>query len=420
MKPLVNILVWIAVGLVVGLAVFMVFSPPPAPSQNATVNGTQINANQTGNATPPTVVTPPVVSKKPVDVTLVLAPGCDRCNAIDQLLLQQTEAEIGKSAAAQVGAINILNASDPQAQGLLARYNVTLLPALFVSSADGFTANDTQVWTTQLGSIEPDGFLVQRMVYPPYYNISNRSVVGFVSAIGIDAPGCEQCMNASSFSDSLAQAPQVQMAFSANVTLAGNSSEALALIQKYNITELPTVLLSLDVSAYPAYQLIKPLGEEVDGWFILRQVHPPYLDLAHNNSVRGLVSLIQLVNGSCSDCFSIDSLSDYVANSAGIDLVNKTTYDINSTTGAALANRYNITSLPSMLFSPEIAVYPRFEGIWTSQNNTVESDGWFVFRAYSLVNGPYQNITLPAVARNASNATSAQNSSLPTPPISGG
>ncbi len=418
MKPLVNILVWIAVGLVIGLAVFMVFAPPPAAQaqQNAT-NGTQIGANQTGPAPPPSNLTPPS-PKQPVDVTLILAPGCDRCNSIDQLLLQQTETEIGKSVAAKLGTLDTLNSSDPSAQALISKYNVTHLPALFVSSAAGFTANDTQVWTEQLGSIEPDGFLVQRMVYPPYYDLSNRTLVGFVEAISIDAPpSCDRCMNSSSFANSLAQAPQVQMAFSDNVTFAANSSEAQALIAKYNITELPTVIFSMDISAYPAYQQIKPLGDEVDGWFVLRQVHPPYVDIAHNDTVRGLVDLVQLVNGSCTDCFSIDSLSDYVANSAGIELVNKTTYDINSSEGASLADRYNITSLPTMLFSPEISYYPHFRDIWTSQNNTVESDGWYVFRAYPLIHGVYQNITLPVNATPAQNSTPPQNQ---TPPISGG
>ncbi len=423
MRPFVNILVWIAVGLVVGLALFMAFAPPPAAqaAPNSTSNGTVINGNESGTAPPPSNATqpPPTTLKQAVDITLISAPSCDRCNSIDQLLLQQTEAEIGKSPVAHVGALTILNSTDPQAQALLSKYNVTRLPALFVSSAAGFTANDTQVWTTQLGTIEPDGVLVQRMVYPPYYDLANGSIVGMVKAISIDAPSsCGRCMNSSDFANSLAQAQQVQMTFAGNVTFPANSSEAQALIARYNITELPTVLFSLDISAYPAYQQIKPLGTEVDGWFVLRQVHPPFVDLSKNGSVQGLVSLIQIVNGSCTDCFSIDSLSDYVANSAGIELVNKTTYDVNSSMGATLVDRYKIASLPTMLFSPEISAYPHFQGIWTSQNNTVEADGWYIFRAYPLLQGVYQNITLPVpVPQNSTQNSTGQNI---TPPMGGG
>ncbi len=396
MKPYANILTWIAAGIVLGLLLFLLLSPPgPAQPLSNKTNTTQPPLNNTqppANITPPANTTPPA-PKKNVDVYLITTPDCSRCDEIGYLLFNQTRDEITQSSGGQVGSSFVFNPSTADAQSLISKYNITALPAVLVSDQSGFTSNDVNTWKNQIGTIEPDGFFVQRFVYPPYYDLANRSYAGFVRSIAISASGCDECMNASLFANSLENSSAVRMVFSNSTVLDENSTEARELIAKYNITELPALFLSLDAAAYPVYQQIKPLGEERDGWFILRDVHPPYVDLQRNHSVRGLVSLIQIVNSSCSDCFSADTLSDYIANNAGIDLVNKTTYELNSTEGQALVKRYNLTFVPTVLFSPELSVYPRFYSIWTSQNNTVESDGWFVFRAYAVIKQPYQNLT---------------------------
>lgn len=402
MKPYANILTWIAVGIVLGLLLFLILSPPaPQPQSNVTnITNTTPPLNNTqppSNATPPANTTPPA-PKKSVDVFLITTPDCSRCDEIGYLLFNQTRDEIAQSSTGQVGSSFVLNPSTADAQAMISRYNITTLPAVLVSDQSGFTSNDVNTWKNQIGTVEQDGYFVQRFVYPPYYDLTNSSYAGFVRSIAISASGCPECMNASLFANSLENSSAVRMVFSNSTVLDENSTEARELIAKYNITELPTLLLSLDAAAYPVYQQIKPLGEERDGWFILRDVHPPYVDLKGNHSVRGLVSLIQVVNSSCADCFSADTLSDYIANNAGIDLVNKTTYELNSTEGQALVKKYNLTFVPTVLFSPELSVYPRFYSIWASQNNTVESDGWFVFRAYAVIKQPYQNLT---AARNS-------------------
>ena len=73
--------------------------------------------------------------------------------------------------------------------------------------------------------------------------------------------------------------------------------------------------------------------------------------------------------------------------------MNTTTYDINSTEGSALIKKYNITEIPTILYSPETSVYPHFAEAWINQSNTVESDGWFVFRAVDKVGEVYQNVS---------------------------
>ncbi|MEW6035696.1 MAG: hypothetical protein AB1529_03730, partial [Candidatus Micrarchaeota archaeon] len=129
-------------------------------------------------------------------------------------------------------------------------------------------------------------------------------------------------------------------------------------------------------------------------WYLARNASPPYVDLLDNRSIRGFVDAIYLNDSSCADCFDVASLSDYISQSAGLAVVNSTSYDINSSEGQALASKYNITAVPTVLYSPEASYYPSFTGLWVSQNNTVESDGWFVFRAYPLLSGvTYRNIT---------------------------
>jgi hypothetical protein len=188
---------------------------------------------------------------------------------------------------------------------------------------------------------------------------------------------------------------QIGMSFSNKTVYLENSTEAQALIARYNITKLPTLLLSAsDTELYPIYTQLKKLSDVRDNWLILRDILPPYVDLSANHTVRGLVHVVFLINSSCTACFNATGLSDYISQSSGLAVINRTTYEINSTAGQALLAKYNITKIPTLIYSPEAKHYSNFERIWKNQSSTVESDGWFVFRAHHLLGSVvYQNIS---------------------------
>ncbi len=381
-----GILFWIFIGLAIGTVAYFVFlqptytiqPPPPAPN---------ITPPSDLNNTQPSVQPPSNI----VNITVIPAPNCDRCKSAD-LFSAQIQAN-REQLAISIGSVTTLMSNSPEAEVLISKYSIKQLPTLIISGNANLSEEFLSSWKAEAGTVESDGNLVLRNIYPPYYDNENKTLVGLVNGVSIKATGCPECLDAAIYFDSL-EDPTIDLAFSNKTVLEENDSAAAELILKYNITKLPVLLLSIDAVVYPIFpQYIAPLGTVEDGWFVLRNITPPYIDLQDNHSLRGLVETILLINGSCTQCFNASSLSEYISQESGLFVINTTTYDVNSTEGKALMTKYNISQIPTVFYFPEASFYPSFNEIWLSQNNTIENDGWFVFRAYNLLSVPYQNVS---------------------------
>ncbi len=381
MKPYVNVFIWVVVGLLIGYVAYVVISPSTAPPHPAT------NQSDLSNKS----INQIVDQKKEINITLIDATGCTDC-ASAELFLQQTNDFIKtNSSFLKVGSSKTIQSTSDEAKTLIAKYQIQELPALVISGPSSLDSNFVNVWTTNVGSLESDGALISRNLYPPYFDLQKQAVVGLANIIIINAPDCSQCLDGEAFASSL-EDPSIDMKFSSKKVLGANDSQAKSLITAYNITKLPALLLN-NASAYPVFsEYIVQLGDMQGEWFVLRNISLPYFDIPSNHTL-GLVKAIYIVNTSCTDCFDINSLSDYVAQSSGIALSENVTYDINSTQGMELVKKYNITTIPTLIYSHDASLYENFDSVWLNQTNTIESDGSLVFRAHQLLNVPYQNIS---------------------------
>jgi len=367
-----GILLWLAAGLLVGAAAYLMFMQMQGPP--AAGNTTNVSVGPGANVTHVAVV----------GITIINPPDCPDCRSLAEVLPQIVNATDAFNLT--IGYVANISASEGAA--MISEYRVTKLPVMVLTG--NFTSGFVSWWTNGPGTQESDGALVLRDIYPPYYE--NGSTVGLVRGVAIGAPGCPKCINASDYIRSL-EDPRIDMRFSNATVLDGSDSAARTLIAEYNITKLPTLLLSDDANAYPFFsQYVLPFGEIRDGWFILRNTTPPYLDL-QTGLVRGLVDTVLVVNSSCKDCFNVSDFSAYVTSTSGITVDNTTTYEADSTAGKTLIAKYNLTALPALLYSPEISAYGGFADLWLQRNSTIESDGWYVFRGYGLLRVTYQNIT---------------------------
>jgi hypothetical protein len=401
MEPYIKLLLWVLSGLVFGSFIYYIILQPAAPqNQNQIISAppSMQNGSPSVQIAPSQNTTPGLngtTAQKKEDVRFIVihAPGCAECVAADDLTNQSITIfnETGKFTAPK---IITLDTSSPEAKTLLSQYNITLLPVMIIQGNTSVEPSLVQSWKSSVGSVESDGTLVSRYLPPPYYDTVSGKTAGLVQGIGIAPKDCKSCPNATVYFQSLS-GQSIGMAFGSLTMLDENTSQAQDLIRKYNITKLPTILLGPEAALYPVFtQSIKTSGTVADdGWFVLRDVIPPYVDLSTIRSTRGFVDSIHLVNSSCANCVDIAGLSGYIEDSAGLFIVNTTTYETNSTQGSALLKKYNITKIPTLLYSPEVSVYPRFAQAWVKQNNTIESDGWFVFREVDLVGEPYQNVS---------------------------
>ncbi|HSB46859.1 MAG TPA: hypothetical protein VLD37_02510 [Candidatus Bilamarchaeum sp.] len=385
MKPLFNLVVWAAAGILLGVVIFSFMQPAlPAPPPG----------NVTENATPPANTTIPL-NESPVDIVLIDAEECREC-INGTAIMEEVSNYLDTLPNIRVHSNFTIERSGAEAQALIEQYNITQVPALVVRGDAPYPADFISTWEQKVGTHEPDGAFVSRFIPPPYFDLEENKVIGLVRGMAIRPYNCAYCVDPSGFFYTLEDPTVGRVYFTKKTILDENSTEAQELIAKYNITRLPTVLVDSEITRYPVFSQITNLKETGDGWYVVRDIKPPYVDLLANRTIRGLVRAVLIVNSSCTDCMDINQLSDAIVTPNGIKtitLVDKVTFEAGSEAGQGLIKKYNITKIPTILYSPEISDYPGFEGYWKQENSTVESDGWFVFRSHQLTSLTYQNIS---------------------------
>jgi hypothetical protein len=367
------LVLWVAIGVVLGLGLYLVFFQPVAPTP----------PTPTPNVTPPTTITPNV------EITLINYSACTDCNSTAYLLDQIKS--MASTFNINISKVTYLDHDSTAAKSLISKYSIKKIPSMIVSSEAGNSSDFVTGWAN-IGSQESDGTFVYRNVYPPYYDLENKTLAGFVQVIEIKT-NCSNCHNASQFVDFLAS-ENVAMVFANRTKVTQNSSLAKDLISKYNITRLPAFVLSSDASAYPfTDQVWDVYGSiESDGALVYRGIFPPFVDLSKNGSVVGLVSMIELVPPNCTGCYNVSIHETGLDQSFGLIFGNKTRLQTNSTEGKSLVSKYNISKVPTVILSNDATLYPNFNTSWT-QMGTVESDGWLVFRELDALGVNYMNIT---------------------------
>jgi hypothetical protein len=216
------------------------------------------------------------------------------------------------------------------------------------------------------------------------FNGTTASVVSTPVTATVISSGCDECWKTDDF---LVNIKQDKVVIERVQVLEPNSSEALQLIEKYNITALPTVIFSPKLADYknvvPRWMVIG--SKEQDGSFVLRTPNPPFVEMP-SGRVRGIVELIELVDAGCTDCYDVGQQKAALAQQFGVTFGEVARYDIVSQEGLQLIAKYNITAVPTVLLSPEAEVHKPLVSVWP-QIGTFESDGWFVFRNMQATSG---------------------------------
>jgi hypothetical protein len=374
---LLSIVLWVAVGLVIGLGVYYLFlavEAPPTPPKD--------------NITPPTPnITPPAKTK--VNITLIEEARCPQCESTS-LLLDQIKAFLPQ-AGLEIDTVSTLKSSDTGAKQLISKYSIKKLPSMIVSKEAGTDPSFEQGWSNVGGVKESDGAFVYKEVYPPYFDLDTESIIGFVEVIEITAD-CLDCYNTSSFVDYL-ESENVGMHFTNKTNYAANSSEAEILMKKYNITKLPAFFLSGQASAYPPINITwTQYGSiESDGWYVYRGTIPPYMDLEKNSSIQGLVALIEIVDPTCVDCYDVSLHKESLGQSFGMVFSSTTRANTTSKLGQELIALYNITKVPTVILSSDALIYQDFNDTW-SDLGSYEADGSLVFRELDAIKVTYSTI----------------------------
>lgn len=235
----------------------------------------------TSNATVNEKIAASTEAAKPanLEVTKILAQSCTDCfnvaqveNAIRQLNVKTSE--------------KTLDFASDEAKQLIAKYSIKKIPTMLIT---GEVEKAGISFWSQIGTSESDGTLVMRFG-APYVDPSTGTEVGKAELVNIVDKTCDSCYNISIQENILKSG--FGFAFSGIKTYDVNSSEGAKLVSLYNITKVPTILISPDAKYYEGLQQIwKSVGSiEKDGWYVFRNMQGlqgiTYKDLSLNKTVN--------------------------------------------------------------------------------------------------------------------------------------
>ena len=142
------------------------------------------------------------------------------------------------------------------------------------------------------GTRESDGTLVFRSPYPPYFDLDSKKIIGGVSVTELVDATCTDCYNVSMHQGLLKT--KFAMRLTEISTFDVSSEDGKALISKYKITKVPTIVISNDALAYPNFdQIWEQVGSiESDGSLVFRAVEQitsgSYTDLSVSSGSFGV------------------------------------------------------------------------------------------------------------------------------------
>lgn len=221
-----------------------------------------------------------------VNATMITVTSCADCFPVASAITQL------KSGGVAMGPVRSYEYNSTEGMALAAKYNMTKLPGIvfsgdFAAYKDMLQMSDFDTLFSQ----ESDGSLVMRYFNSPYLEPETGRMRGYVDGIFLNDSSCAPCYNVSMHENAV----KAEGVVVANYTTYDVSSPAgKALIAKYNITKVPTLLLSPEAGVYPELMNVWPnVGTvEGDGWLVFRNFDAisgtTYKDLENNTIiVRG-------------------------------------------------------------------------------------------------------------------------------------
>ncbi|MEM4282284.1 MAG: hypothetical protein QXU88_00120 [Candidatus Woesearchaeota archaeon] len=308
------------------------------------------------------------IAQQPAKLQLIsITADCPDCADVG-MIVQQI-----KRSNANITSEKSLSLDSKEAKELIERYNITKLPTVIVQGEINRTF-------LQGFGLKEDALVFEGQG-PPYFDVKAGKVVGRVVLLMLVDNTCKFCQDPAVAVENLNKS---KVSLSEVRKLDYKSSEASDLIKKLGIKKVPALLISQDIDFYPIAQNLKQAGLKVVAGFYVVEGQPPYVEV-ESGKLRGLVKLTLLNDSSCSECYDV-GIHRQVLERLGIYLSEEKTFDILSKEGKELLNAYNITKVPTILLTGDLAAYEGFSNLWL-QVGSIEPDGTHIFREMSALSG---------------------------------
>ncbi len=275
-----------------------------------------------------------------------------------------------------------LEFSSSAAASLIAKYGIQKIPAVIVTGDIGkvtlpfFEKNsDALVFATPAA---------------PYTDVKTGTVSGKVTSYLISDKTCKNCYDLQNL---IAQLKLAGVVFSKENDLDVSSNDAKILLEKYQVSGVPTLLLSNEASAYEVITQGWPsIGtHENDGMYVMRSPYAPFKNIS-TGKIEGLVDMTYIVDPSCNTCYNVSTHKLILTNPRGMAITvnSEKTVDVTGDEGKEIAKKYNITKVPTVILSKSMGVYPGLSSI--ARFFAVQNDGTYVFTAPEVM-GIYKDLS---------------------------
>lgn len=231
--------------------------------------------------------------------------------------------------------------------------------------------------------------------FPGFKSDSNQPVdvpkVDYSLTAIIDS-SCTQCSGVDEITKFVTDSPGVNLVTNDTVDYATSKDKAQALIDKYKITKLPSVIITGPTpdAASDFGKFWTGLGTDVGGDFVLNKVQPPYRDLA-SGEVKGVFQVTYLSDKTCTQCYDV-TLHRNAFQNLSMVVANEKTLDVSDADGKALIKKYKIKLVPTIVVTGDLSEYDAFQAVWPKVG-TKEADGAYVFRDGVSLMGTYKDLS---------------------------
>ncbi len=189
--------------------------------------------------------------------------NCTECASLSELESQLEKLSV------KIENYEIISSSSDEGKDLIEKNKLDFTSVLLVSKdIEEYWWMFDQIKTS---FVEKEDDYVFKTPFPPYIDLKDGEIKGKVDIIFIENKSCEECFNIIELKKSF-QSLGVYFYNEKNVDI--SSSEGKNLLNKYNITAIPTIILSKEIHDYDS---IKPVLDKIgsyedDGKFVFRSL----------------------------------------------------------------------------------------------------------------------------------------------------
>lgn len=208
--------------------------------------------------------------------------ACGKCSDLSILISQI------KGAGVRIAQEKIIEPSSDEGKNLAKKYGIDFAPSIILSKDASIYGIIQQAWP-QIGTKESDGSYVLRTASPPFINLTTGKLRGIVNIVYLADKSCAECYNVSQHREILANPQSFAVKIEKEETYDISDAKGKELIAKYNITQVPTAILSDEISAYPGSLALKQFySVEKDSFYVFRllSVVGTYKDLSTGQVVK--------------------------------------------------------------------------------------------------------------------------------------